>query len=394
MHKKVAIVTAHFMAEMSYMEVKIAETLGRLGFESHVIASTKPYPFIQKNTQDFKEGFDNSGNGYNIVRKKPVLSHLSNVLARDLSDDIFSLRPDYVFVIGVAKLFPDSVYKLYKKYNIKIITFFGENPDQYPKGCLKIEAKRFIIRRIFKQKFYNKAVRRSDYLVLYTPATYDALKRFVGKKVYPLIKQKIVNSTLGYDELNYFNNYNERVLNRNKLNISQNAKVAITVTRIVAGKNIEKLIDIIDEINSSGYECYYCLVGLMGDEYGDKVVKYTKNKTNFNKFIFLPFQNSDRIRQLFNMADIGIWTQAAITIQEAMGTGLPVCIPNSKVLSHLLKENINGWYYNKNNMKEEIINILINDINSNINRADIEHYNQSILSWKTVVNSIMAEIEN
>ncbi|TMK57573.1 MAG: glycosyltransferase family 4 protein [Actinobacteria bacterium] len=48
--------------------------------------------------------------------------------------------------------------------------------------------------------------------------------------------------------------------------------------------------------------------------------------------------------ELFSACDLGFWSQAAISIQQAMGTGLPVVLHDGPTVSHLVTEGTNGWY--------------------------------------------------
>ena len=50
------------------------------------------------------------------------------------------------------------------------------------------------------------------------------------------------------------------------------------------------------------------------------------------------------MRELFSACDLGFWPQAAITIQQAMGTGLPVVLRNRPSVGHLVASGRNGWY--------------------------------------------------
>lgn len=56
------------------------------------------------------------------------------------------------------------------------------------------------------------------------------------------------------------------------------------------------------------------------------------------------FVEGERLNSLFNASDIGVWpTMPAVTIQQAMGTGLPVVLPRNNWVGHLLREGSGAY---------------------------------------------------
>jgi hypothetical protein len=88
----------------------------------------------------------------------------------------------------------------------------------------------------------------------------------------------------------------------------------------------------------------YVLAGLLGDEYAQLLHRCVQQQPDPTAFILLPALRGDSVRSLFCAADLGFWPRVAITIQQAMGTGLPMALRRRPSVSHLLIPGENGWY--------------------------------------------------
>jgi hypothetical protein len=64
------------------------------------------------------------------------------------------------------------------------------------------------------------------------------------------------------------------------------------------------------------------------------------------RFQVLPLQSLAEMNALFNEADLAVWYLAAISIQQSMLTGIPVLLPADEALNHLVRDGVNGFYYN------------------------------------------------
>jgi glycosyltransferase involved in cell wall biosynthesis len=64
------------------------------------------------------------------------------------------------------------------------------------------------------------------------------------------------------------------------------------------------------------------------------------------RFIYLPFASREALPRLYNAADFGTWhLQPSVTIQEAMGTGVYMLLPDSPTVSHLVVDPDSGRYF-------------------------------------------------
>ena len=101
----------------------------------------------------------------------------------------------------------------------------------------------------------------------------------------------------------------------------------MTCTRATAKKKLEEVMSAVSGLRAQGVAVRYVLAGLLEDEYGARLREYAAAQPDPSAFVLLPVLGHTEMRKLFSACDLGFWPQAAITIQQAMGTGLPVVLP-------------------------------------------------------------------
>jgi len=96
---------------------------------------------------------------------------------------------------------------------------------------------------------------------------------------------------------------------------------------------------------------HYLIIGFLNDKYEEQLREYIDRQEYPDKFHLFPFLGHNQVRRMYCASDIGIWTQPSISIQEAMGTGLPVLLPGKTSLSNLLMHTpSNGWYFDRDRL--------------------------------------------
>jgi glycosyltransferase involved in cell wall biosynthesis len=226
--------------------------------------------------------------------------------------------------------------------------------------------KAFINNRIIKRHFYNKAVKNADSLVLYTPSTKRMLKGIVSEKYHELVDNKSLQSSLGYDPQIFYFDSNEREKKRAELQINPNDLVLITATKLAKGKGIDLIIKAVDSIHQKGIKIYYILVGKLKDPYSEYIEELINQTSHPEYFILKPFLPQEEIRKYYAASDLGIWLQAAISIQQAQGTGLTVLLKNKDSVNHLLTHGLNGYFINENHISKSISKICLDFNNRSI----------------------------
>jgi glycosyltransferase involved in cell wall biosynthesis len=356
---KIAIISGHFMPDVGYQEVYLARAFSRLGHQVRVITSNKPSPSAKSLMKsDYAIGLTkNKKFNYSVLRLRAAVKLGTNVISLGLKKALRQFSPDLVVVIAIGKVFPYSVLDGKKDRNHKLVALFGDNIDfwSWSSAVLTLRSlKSIILQKVFKNRIYAKAVRSCDKLYLNTPETESILLSYLPKKIKPVFKEKRVLSNLGFDPDEFFFDTVERKRIRNNLNISPDEVVFITSTRVTKVKNLEKIIDFISKVYAKDYKVRYIIIGFLGDNYEMELKQYIKMQPHPEIFYCYPFLSHEEIRRFYCASDIGIWLRAAISIQEAMGTGLPIILEKKMVMNHLIQEGVNGWYFEKGQLMEVI----------------------------------------
>ncbi len=361
---KVAIVCGHFVPALGYVEVHLANALNRLGHKVKVITSNK----TSFSASHLKLDSDNVS--YDVARLKSWFSYGQIVVSKGITKEIENFNPDKVIVIGLGKVFPKEVFKI-KNKKFELITLLGDNEDTYNNSSKGL--KRSILQSLFKTPVYELAIKNSDRLVGYTPSTKEIVETFISEKLKSILSQKYSESSLGFDENEFYRSTSEQNRIKKDLGIKQDELVIITATRITPAKKIEKVIDAIESLTKKGLVFKYVLIGFSESEYCSQLKKYISSKQLNGVVIALPFIARQEMNNYYNIANLGLWTQAAISIFEGLATGLFLLLPDKKNVAHILTDKM-GYYYRENELSINLENS-IRDYNSNIKNEIAESAN-------------------
>lgn len=397
--KKIAIVCGHFMPEIGYQETYLARAFSRLGYKVRVFSSTAISPTGKKILkEDYETGLTVEPKyGYEVERLPISINLNSKIIANGLAETVKTYQPDYIVIIALAKLFPIKV--LSTKYDgAKKIAVFGDAGEYLDRSTA---SKRFkalfheVISKNLKKQLYTRAVKECDRIILNLSETESFFRELLTPSATKIFEKKKKNLTLGFDPDNFYFDENERKEIRKELNIPEKDIVVITSTRVNRQKRLEEVITRISQMKDAGSNVRYIIIGFLGDDYEKELKAFIKKQKHPEIFYCLGFLDHETIRKYYNASDLGLWLKAAISIQEAMGTGLKVILENKEVVSHLLTHGVNGWYYEKgkltDGLKDAINSSLINP--STIQeRKKIVDLNSNWLSYDTIAKKIIDDL--
>ncbi|MFO0322847.1 MAG: glycosyltransferase [Bacteroidota bacterium] len=389
----IAVVSAHYMPEIGYQEVHLAKAYARLGFKVKVFTSAAKVKLGgNMNQLNYLKGTTiNEKYGYEIQRL-PSISFKSKVLPFGLKKNVLDFNPDVLVILGVAKIFPVTLFNKKLSERVKIISIYGDAKEYLDRDTFyqKINAFFYELGYYFiKYPLYRKAIKYGHKLILNIPETNQLFNEFLTDKNKVLFESKKVMLNLGYDPDEYYYNKNDRERLRRELNFNAYEIVIITSTRINKRKNLEQIIQMITKLNLNGKNVSYLMVGFLGDSYENELKSLINSQTFPNKFRCFPFLNSEEVRKLYCAADIGIWLKAAISIQEAMGTGLPIILENKPSVNHLIDEGRNGWFFKKETLEITIHKVVNAFAEFNIDRELLANQNSKKLSYDAIAKKIL-----
>lgn len=387
------------MPEIGYQETYLARAYSRLDYKVRVFSSTAISPTGKKILkEDYETGLTVEPKyGYEVERLPISINLNSKIIANGLAETVKTYQPDYIVIIALAKLFPIKV--LSTKYDgAKKIAVFGDAGEYLDRSTA---SKRFkalfheVISKNLKKQLYTRAVKECDRIILNLSETESFFRELLTPSATKIFEKKKKNLTLGFDPDNFYFDENERKEIRKELNIPEKDIVVITSTRVNRQKRLEEVITRISQMKDAGSNVRYIIIGFLGDDYEKELKAFIKKQKHPEIFYCLGFLDHETIRKYYNASDLGLWLKAAISIQEAMGTGLKVILENKEVVSHLLTHGVNGWYYEKgkltDGLKDAINSSLINP--STIQeRKKIVDLNSNWLSYDTIAKKIIDDL--
>ncbi len=349
--RRIALICGHFMPEVGYQEVWIARTLARLGQRVRVITSTRVSMSARKVLRmPYPAGHSVEPDGYELLRLRPLAWFRSAVWAPGVAAALEEFRPELLLLLGVGKLFGvRDALRYTQRTGVPLIAVFSELEEYRRRHTPYLAARAWLQDlgfSLLKQRFYGQVVRHARLLVCNMPATQQwLLKRCRTDAEREQVCTNARVFSLGYDRERYFFDTAARQEIRRRWGCAEQEVVLLTITRLEPYKGVERVIAAVGQLQRQGLPVRYILVGGMQDGYQQQVERYVAQQPQPERFAVVPFQPAEVVRRYACGADLGIWMQPAISTQEAMGTGLPVLLPNRDSLSHLLQEGVTGWYW-------------------------------------------------
>ena len=317
---KITIVCGHFIPALGYLEVHLARAFTALGHETTVITSTAIPAYVG----DLNKGFGDNPEGVEVIRLKPRFTLGQIVIAGGIKRELNRIKPDLVVVIGLGKAFPKPVFDT--KY--PLVSLFGDNAYSYVNGSLKTK----ILFNLFKKPTYQKAIRGSTNLVAYTPESFEAAAVMVGGSEADILRKQTQFISLGFWPDVFSFSPLSRNAKRAELGYSENDKVIITATRVVPEKELEAVMPLLAALPEY---VKWLVVGSAGDEYSRELDENFQTFIGKGRIKMLPYASKENLNALYNAADMALYTVPAISIFEAIGSGLQVVVGADKSLERL-----------------------------------------------------------
>ena len=317
---KITIVCGHFIPSLGYLEVHLARAFALLGHETSVITSTA----IPSYVGNLKKGFGDDPEGVKVIRLKPKFTLGQIVIAGGVKRELKRINPDLVVVIGLGKAFPKPVFNT----KFRIITLLGDNAYSYANRSVKTK----ILFSLFKRSTYRKAIRGSVNLIAYTPESFEAAAKMMNGKEAEILRKQTDFISLGFWSDEFYFSSLLRTAKRAELGYNDEDNIIITATRVVPEKNLEAVIPLLAE---TPFNVKWLIVGSAGDDYAKELNDYFQTFIGKNRIRILDYADKDKLNALYNAADLALYTVPAISIFEAIGTGLQLVAGEDKSLERV-----------------------------------------------------------
>jgi glycosyltransferase involved in cell wall biosynthesis len=393
-HLKIAIAAGHFVPEVGYQEVYLARAYMRLGHEVRVVTSDRPSPSsrLVLGRLRYEPGLTRDEDyGFSVLRLRARLHARALVLAPGTRQAVGEFQPHVVLVLGVGKLFPVTLLSRAREH--RVVAIFSDNSDfwDFSSPMLGLQSLRSKVSQlVLKDWVYRRAVKNVDRICLNTLETKTIVASSLPQRLQTALEAKAFFCPLGFDPDEFFFSSEERAQGREELSVSTDASVFITCTRVMPKKSLEDVIDAISRLHVAGHNVRYVIAGFLGDAYERTLKRHIAQQPDPEIFHCFPFLDHAGMRRLYCSADIGIWLKAAISIQESMGTGLPVLVESKPSVSHLVSDGLNGWHFRSGELSLGMKRALA--AARRLRREDIAAANYEHLSYDVIARELLDSV--
>lgn len=253
---------------------------------------------------------------------------------------------DYNFIVHIAYPHFQGLNKeIIDSYGNKkiILTFHSETvlPLNYLFKFQRNPFKKLIhLKQHFLAKKYFKFI---DHVTYQTDKNIKTLKKYY--------KGNMSKLTMGLNTSKF--NFLDKTECRNNLMLPLDKRILLTVSRLNAGKNIHKLIAVLNTIDS---DFIFIVVGHGSNEYEEYLHRKAKKLLYENKIRFEGVKTSKEINSYLNAADLFIHVSNSeagpVAIMEAMACELPIFCTDTGNTAELLNKYNAGTIVGVKNYKE------------------------------------------
>jgi glycosyltransferase involved in cell wall biosynthesis len=341
---RVVHLIAYFQPEFGFREYYYCRNLARLGVDVHVVTSDRiwPYPDLAEIAR---------GAGIPDTRKRPAGVATMEGFRVHRLPVTFEYR-DFAWVKGVraklAEIAPDIVHAYEGRQGMTALgaryrdelgyRLYYEHEQRWTGLSLLARLDHYLVRR----HGIRSLVRKADLINVCTPAARAFLLRH-----FPDARGKIEFVPLGADpDFFDYRGDAEREAMREALGVREGERLVVTSGKLLRHKRHDRLLEEFFALPSAA-PLALLIVG-SGDPAWEETLhrRADAGARPGRRVLFEPFAPRDRLAILYSAADLGIWTTATIGAVEALACRLPLALPRTESLSHLVEAG-NGVTWNE-----------------------------------------------
>ena len=228
-------------------------------------------------------------------------------------------------------------------------------------------------------KFFSKYI---DYMFAVSKSNAEIIANRYKREV------KILHNGVDIDK--FKRDFKQREILRKQYSL-ENKKVLVSVGRIVGWKGYQLVIEALKEL-----DFYYVVIG--DGEYLNTLKDLAKKFNVSNKVLFLGSIDNKELSNYLSMGDIFVQPSIGheafgITIIEAMACELPVVASRNGGIVDIVKDNINGYLFEINDIKDMQSKIDLSFTNlSKLSKSSREYIKENF-TWKKTLDILLKAIK-
>lgn len=145
---------------------------------------------------------------------------------------------------------------------------------------------------------------------------------------------------LAYSPQSFFSSPELRREVRQDLDVGEEETLIVVAGKLEPRKRVDWVLEAFHRLAPTHPRLRLLVIGSDSSQYSREMERTLMASPHAGRATVRPFADTSVLNGYFNAADIGVWPRnPAITIQQAMGTGLAVLLPRNDLVGHLI---ING----------------------------------------------------
>lgn len=328
----VVLVCGYFDWFSGYQEVGLARALTRVA-QVTVVAGDRVNPLFTDNhlaalgvRRRYRTG-TSVEEGVRIVRLECRESR-SMLWARGARRAVEAAGGDVVIQVMPGQVLPAAAS--WSDLAGPRFVLYGDNSAMYAGLTPWLQKVKTAVFLATKGLLYRHVNGRATSIYGYTPNTIDRLRSVSGPHSMQLLP-------LAYDGQVFTHSPEQRASWRRQHRYEPSETVVIVAGKVQRQKRADAVIQAVARLVRSGTAVRLHVVGVDDGPTGTELVRLTDELGIQDSVKFEGFLPASDLARAFNGADIGVWpSMPAITIQQAMGTGLSVVLPDNDLVAHLL----------------------------------------------------------
>ena len=330
---RVLIVAGYFDWFSGYQETALASALSSLA-DVHVMASDRVSPAFS-DAHLAKLGLSRR---YPVARTRergvtvtrfPSIELRSMVWSRCARRQISAERCDLIIQVMPGQLL--SAAPTFTRNRARKVALYGDNRAMWSQLTLLQRLLKGAVFAASKGLLYTLVNLRADSIFGYTPNTQKRLQAFSAGHAIRLMPLCFTSTEFYFDGPS-------RMAVRKELGYAPDDIVIISAGKLHPQKRLEWLLGAFDQLSQIDPRVHLLIVGDDRSTYSEDLHREATSTSAAERVSMHPFAVTSDLNRLFNAADIGVWPRnPAITIQQAMGTGLLVVLPENDLVGHLIR---------------------------------------------------------
>ncbi|MGP9707034.1 glycosyltransferase [Brachybacterium sp. AOP24-D1-21] len=332
---RICVVVGYFDLFSGYQEIGLVQALAKR-HDVTVVAGNLVSPIFSDShleridqLREYAAG-EREEDGYVLIRL-PSLEIRSMIFAPGVSRVIQGREPDLIIQVMPGQLLPALAAAATR--NVRSQVLFGDNRAMWAGLPRWAQRLKYLIFAGSKGFLYRYSTRHADVVYGYTPDTLHRIRPFVGKAPMEVLPLSFNDSVFRFDE-------HLRSKMRESLGFAESDKVFLLAGKFKLEKRFIEFIRAFVRVSRFRSDLKLLVVG---PTLSDLDAGVSADKDHWSAVRVLPFGSQQSLNEVFCASDVGVWpAMPAITIQQAMGTGLFVVLPENDLVGHLVKNVRSG----------------------------------------------------